>query len=163
TPFGDEQRLVIEGDHAAFATASYGKVESVTLLDLEGKSVPPDASIVDDFTSAITNVQETGSARGIGRLDVNFDTPGAGVSLGFASGRLVIAPSGGKDFALDASTGAPEGDPDAAGIRVSAEPALRKRPILWAVDTVRAEFGPEPVAVAEAAVFNARDFWRRSM
>jgi hypothetical protein len=163
TPFGDEQRLVIEGDHAAFATASYGKVESITLLDLRGRAVPADASIVDDLTSAITNVQETGTAGGIGKVDVNFDTPGPAVSLGFSAGRLVIAPAGGKDFALDVGSGALDVDPDAAGVRLSAEPALRKRPILWAVDTVRAEFGPEPVAMVEGAVFNLRDFWRRSM
>jgi hypothetical protein len=163
TPLGDEQRLVLEGDHAAFATASYGKVESVTLLDLRGKTAPADNSIVDDLTTTITNVQETGTAGGIGKLDVNFDAPEPGVSLGFGAGRLAIAPSGGKDFAIDADTGTLEFDPDAVGVRVAAEPALRKRPILWAVDTVRAELGPEPVAMAEAAVFNLRDFCRRSM
>jgi hypothetical protein len=163
TPLGDEQRLVIDGNHAAFATASYGKVESVTLLDLRGKPLPADNSMVDDLTSTITNVQETGTARGIGKLDVNFDAPEASVSLGFGDGRLAIAPGGGKDFAIEADTGTLEVDPDAAGVRVAAEPALRKRPILWAVDTVRTELGPEPVAMVEATVFNVRDFWRRSM
>jgi hypothetical protein len=163
TPFGDEQNLVIDGEHAAFATASYGKVESVTLLDLGGKTAPADDSTVDDLTAAITNVQETGTSRGIGKIDVNFDTPGVGASLGFSDGRLVIAPSGGKAFAVDLASGALEADPDAAGVRLSAEPSLRKRPILWAVDTVRTELGPEPVAIVEATVFNLRDLWRRSM
>src|SRR6185295_1291543 len=94
---------------------------------------------------------------------VNFDTPGAGVSLGFAAGKLVVAPSGGKDFALDLDSGTLAADPDAVGVRVAGEPALRKRPILWAVDTVRNEVGPEPVAEVEAAVFNLRDRWKRSL
>ena len=163
TPLGDEQKLVIEGERAAFATASYGKVDSITLLDLAGKAAAPGSSFVDHATSSFTNWRETGTARGIGRLDVSLDTPDNGVLVGFDGGLLVVGESGGKGFAVDAATGALGADPDVVGAHVNPEPALRKRPILWAVDTVRTELGPEPVAMIEAAVFKVRDVLRRSM
>src|SRR5256885_1976872 len=142
TPLGDEQRLVIDGERAAFATASYGKTESVTLLDLTGKPRATGAGVVDFITSSITNWRETGTASGIGRTDVALERPEQGVMLAFDGGRLLIAESSGVGFAVDAATGALAADPEIVGARVNAEPALAKRPILWAVDTVRAEIGP---------------------
>ena len=163
TPFGDEQKLVIQGTRAAFATASSGAIESITLLDLAGKPRAPGGSVVDDITSSITNWQESGTGRGIGRIDINIDKPGDDLALAFDRGQLVIGMGGGKQAVVDIATGALAAETGQIGAHVYAPPALRKRPILWAVDTVRAEVGPEPVAIVEAAVFNARDVVRRSM
>jgi hypothetical protein len=75
TPLGDEQKLVIHETRAAFATATYGAIEAVTLLDLAGKPRPPGGSSIDLITGAITNLQESGSTQGIGRIDLNIDEP----------------------------------------------------------------------------------------
>ena len=163
TPLGDEQKLVIHDTRAAFATASYGAIEAITLLDLGGKPRPVGSSAIDDITSSITNWQETGDGRGIGRIDVNIDKPGDELMLGFDRGHLHIGMGAGKRVAVDVATGALAGEEGQLGAHVYIPPALRKRPILWAVDTVRAEVGPEPVAMVEAAVFNVRDVVRRSM
>ncbi|HEX9295278.1 MAG TPA: hypothetical protein VF881_05570 [Polyangiaceae bacterium] len=163
TPLGDERRLVISNERAAFATASYGKIESISLIDLGGKPADPEATLLDGITSAITNWRETGTVRGIGRLDVNLDASESDVLLGIDPERLSIGFGDGKAFAIDVLTGALSGEPAALGAHAYAAPAMRKRPILWAVDTIRAEVGPEPVAMIEAAVFNTRDVMRRSL
>jgi hypothetical protein len=161
TPLGDEQKLVIRGDKAAFATSSYGKIEAITLLDLGGSAAPAGGSIVDSVTSSITNWQETGTGAGIGRLDVNLDAPLDDVHLAFDDQHLLIGTGGGKSMALEMATGTIVSD-TSGGAHASTAPVLHKRPILWAVDTIRAEVGPEPVAAIEAAVFNARDLMRRT-
>jgi hypothetical protein len=163
TPLGDEQKIVIRETRAAFATASSGAIESITVLDLAGKPRPPASSAVDDITASITNWRETGDGRGIGRIDVNIDKPGDDLALAFDRGSLLIGMGGAKRVAVDLTTGALAGEEGQLGAHVYVPPALRKRPILWAVDTVRAEVGPEPVAMVEAAVFNVRDVVRRSM
>jgi hypothetical protein len=163
TPLGDEQKLVIRDTRAAFATASYGAIESITLLDLGGKPRHAASSVLDHVTASITNWQETGNGSGIGRIDVNIDKPGDELLLGFDRGNLLIAMGAGKRVAVDLSSGALTGEEGQLGAHVYVPPALRKRPILWAVDTVRAEVGPEPVALLEATVFNVRDVVRRSM
>ncbi|HKQ70878.1 MAG TPA: hypothetical protein VJT73_16140, partial [Polyangiaceae bacterium] len=161
TPLGDEQSLVVNGERVAFATAAYGKIESVTLLDLSGKPFQESASYVDVATSLVTNWQETGSLAGIGRVDVHFDTPLYDVRLALGPEVLSIE-SGSASQAVDVGSGALLGPGESSGVHAIAAPTLHKRPILWAVDTVRAEVGPEPVAMVEAAVFNARDIVRRS-
>ena len=163
TPLGDEQKLVIYDTRSAFATATYGAIEAITLLDLAGKPRHPASSAIDVITGAITNWQESGSTQGIGRIDLNIDKPGDELLLAFDRGHLFVGMGAGKQVAVDLATGAIAGEVGQIGAHVYVPPTLRKRPILWAVDTVRAEVGPEPVAVVEAAVFNARDVVRRSM
>lgn len=163
TPFGDEQKLVIRERRAAFATASSGAIEAITVLDLDGKPRPPGSNVVDDVTQAITNWQESGHSRGIGRIDVNVDKPGDELALAFDQNRLFIDMGGGKQATVDLATATLVSEAGQIGAHVFAPPVLRKKPILWAVDTVRAEVGPEPVAALEGAVFNARDVMRRTM
>jgi hypothetical protein len=159
TPLGDEQDLVVSGDHAAFATSSFGKVESVTLLDTRGKPEVLGATWLDKVTGWITNRQETGSSVGLGRIDVVLDVPQPRVALAFdPKGRLAIGGADGRVCKVDPDTGAIFG-PLAA--HATAEPALLKKPILWAVDTVRAEIGPEAVTWLEEKVYGARDYLRR--
>jgi hypothetical protein len=164
TPLGDEQELVALGPRAAFATASYGKVESVTLLDLKSKPAVASPSIFDGFMSAISNLQETGTSAGVGRVDVSLDAPCDAIALGFSptGDVLSIADGRGKSMRLEVATGALRVDRSALGGRASTPPSLPKRPVLWAVDTVRAELGPEPVARVEEAVFALRDWAKRA-
>jgi hypothetical protein len=161
TPLGDEQALVMGEGRAAFATSSYAKVESITLLDLKGRAAPTAASFADNVTNAITNWRETGTLAGIGRIDIGLDAPSKSVALEFDGGRLVIEPAGSPPFAVNAN-GELEGASSELGAHLDDPPTLHKTLILWAVDTVRAEVGPEPVARLEAWVWTARDWYRRA-
>jgi hypothetical protein len=168
TTFGDEQQLVMRDRRAAFATAAYGHVQSISLLELgassnsAGTEADPRGAF-EQFASAITHLQETGDAAGLRRTDVQLDAPTRAVSLQFEGDHLVVARADDAPFAIGRG-GEIEGDAAAAvGARVEAPPALHKRAILWAVDTVRAEVGPEPVAALEGAVFHARDLFRRAV
>jgi hypothetical protein len=127
------------------------------LLDLAGKPRHPASSSIDVITGSITNWQESGSTQGIGRIDLNIDKPGDELLLAFDRGHLFVGMGADKQVVLDLATSAIARETGQIGAHVYVPPTLRKRPILWAVDTVRAEVGPEPVAVVEAAVFNARD------
>lgn len=160
TPFGDERSLVISGERAAYATASFGKVQSITVLDLRASPDARAGTMLDRAMAAITNAQETGSSSGIGRVEITLDEPAEQAKLAFAPGQLV-ATIDGRPLALDLATSSLVGDPNALGARAMTIPVLRKRPILWAVDTVRAEVGPEPIAWLEEKVFDAKDEVRR--
>jgi hypothetical protein len=162
TPLGDEQALVMGDGRAAFATSSYAKVESITMLDLKGRPKPSRASFLDTLTNMITNWRETGTPAGIGRIDVGLDAPSKAVGLEFDGGRLVVEPAGSPAFAVNAGTGELEGSSSELGAHLDVTPTLHKTLILWAVDTVRAEVGPEPVARLESWVWTARDWYRRA-
>jgi hypothetical protein len=160
TPIGDELGLVIDDDRAAFAAASYGRVDSVSLLRLAG-SDSADFSPLEGAMKAVSNWQETGSLLGIGRVDVAFEAPEDRVALAFvAGGVLSVTRTDGTQMTVD--SGSARIAPEDSGARAVAVPDLRKRPILWAVDTVRAEVGPEPIAWLEERAFSVRDWWRRA-
>ncbi len=160
TPLGDDHALVIRGGHAAFATFAYGQEQSVTALDLSGEGPQNSAKTsLERITSSITNVQQTGTPDGVGRVDVGFDSPGERVGLSLSETTLAIDlgdSSGERHALLDLGRGELDG---ATGMH--AEPArhLPKRFVFWAVDTVRAVpwIGPAPIAWLEEKVFSLRD------
>lgn len=161
TPLGDDHALVVRGTHAAFATFAYGQEQSVTALDLSGEGAQNSAkTTLEQITSAITNVQQTGATDGIGRVDVGFDSPGERVGLALEDATLNIDlgdPSGERHATVDLAKD--ELATQTPGMH--AEPArhLPKRFIFWAVDTVRAVpwIGPAPVAWLEEKVFALKD------
>ncbi len=167
TPLGDDAGLILRGSHAAYATAAFGRVHSVSLLDLRGISrahLPQGA--LSRLRARITALQEQGSADGIGRVDLVLRLPARGVRLRLGDASLSVAPSGTEQpFTYELETG-----------RLRLPDALRSPPLakavpqmyggkpslLWAVDTVRAEVGPEPIAWLEQKVFATRDVLRRT-
>ncbi len=162
TPIGDEQELVALGHRAAFAIRAYGRVGQVTALDLREQGATSELSAIDRLMSVVTNVQQTGSARGVHRTDVVLDAPEPHVALAFEpDGRLSITAEGGRVVQLDASTHSLLGDLAQLPAHVSLVPELVKSPVLWAVDTARAELGPAPIAWLEERVFGVRDWMRR--
>jgi hypothetical protein len=161
TPLGDDHALVVRGNRAAFATFAYGQEQSVTALDLSGEGAQNSAkTTLEQITSAITNVQQTGTTDGIGRVDVGFDSPGERVGLALEEASLNIDlgdPTGERHAMVDLARD--ELATQTPGMH--AEPArhLPKRFIFWAVDTVRAVpwIGPAPVAWLEEKVFALKD------
>ncbi|MGH7298564.1 MAG: hypothetical protein ACRELB_26730, partial [Polyangiaceae bacterium] len=169
TPLGDDHALVEQDMHAAFATRAYGQEQSVTLLDLRGEGEQNKAEhFADSVMSALTNLQQTGSFEGVGRVDVTFESPAAAVGLVLGEASLAIelrdgprGSSADRRAALDIARGdlvAP-----VAGLRADASIHLPKRFSHWTVDTLRAVpwIGPAPIAWAEDQALGARDTYRR--
>jgi len=110
--------------------------------------------------SFLTNVQETGAGRGVGRIDVTLDPPAKRVGLALAGPELRIDrldDDGVSHGAIDLARGdVVRGGP---GLRAEAVRHLPKRFVFWAVDTVRAIpwIGPTPIAWLEEKVFALRD------
>ncbi len=159
TPLGDDHALVVRGDRAAFATYAYGQEQSVTALYLGGEGAQNTAiKPLDRATAYVTNLQQTGSGVGVGRIDVSFEQPPERLGLTLGDSALAIDLGdrvGTRHAALDLV----HGDLAAPVHGVHAQPArhLPKRFIFWAVDTVRAVTGPAPIAWLEEKVFAARD------
>jgi hypothetical protein len=169
TPLGDDHALVVHGDRAAFATFAYGQEQSVSALDLSGEGEQNSATTtLDRATSAITNLQQTGTLDGIARVDVGFDAPGERVGLALGEDSLAIDLGDGpganpseRHATLDMSRTSNLWDLAHAQTGMHAEAArhLPKRFVFWAVDTVRAVswIGPAPIAWLEEKVFALRD------
>jgi hypothetical protein len=81
TPLGDDHELVVRGAYAAFATRAYGQEQGVTLLSfckVRGCRTRPRSYPIEAM-AALTNVQRTGRAAGIGRVQVTLESPGNAV------------------------------------------------------------------------------------
>jgi hypothetical protein len=184
TPLGDDHALVASGDHAAYATWAYGKEQSVTALQLSGEGNQSQAVKLSDRLMAwVTNIQQTGSGAGVGRIDVTLERPAHRVGLALAysdlredvpRANLHAAERLAIDLAddeagqlrrttLDLGTGELAGDP--AGMRAEAGKHLPKRLVHWAVDTVRAVpwIGPAPIAWLEEKTFAIKDTLKQTV
>lgn len=170
TPLGDDHELVVHGTHAAFVTRAYGLEQSLTALDLAGEGGQNKTEgLRDRAMAAITNLQQTGAARGVGRVDVTLESPAAGVALGLNDASLDIALYDGdrrrnasaRTTRLDLDRG--ELVPPLPGMRADAAIHLPKRFSHWTVDTLRAVswIGPAPIAWLEDQALAARDAYRR--
>src|SRR5262249_12422127 len=129
------------------------------------------SGLFEKATDQVTHLLETGTKDGIGKVDVIFDSGEAEARLLWAGRFLSIGLTGGRTLYLDSESGelrrpantkVSEDTADDLGPHVVMPPPLHKRPILWAVDTVRAYVGPEPIAWLEGKVFGARDDFRRA-
>jgi hypothetical protein len=170
TPLGDDHALVVSGSRAAYATRAYGQEQSITSLDLGGEGAQNRAETFADRTmAAITNLQQTGTTDGIGRVDVTLEAPAAAVGLVLGDSALAISLYDGdlrrgptRSAALDLERG--ELEAPVQGLRAGASMHLPKRFSHWTVDTLRAVpwIGPAPIAWAEDEALSARDSFRRS-
>ena len=165
TPVGDDAALEARGDRATFATLAFGRIQGLSVLDLTGirPSDRPE-SLVDRVLLAINSYQDTGSFSGLGRTNIVLDQPAqtAKLTLNPPSLDIDFGESRGLHYetelrSLHALDG---GEPYAA--RVVPEVHVPKPVLLWLVDTVRAEVGPEPIAWLENKVFGAKDSLKRA-
>jgi len=165
TELGDDHALVVRGDRAAYATYAFGEEQSVAYLDLSGEGAQNlTVKLHDRVMAAVTNAQKTGSLSGIGRVDVTLDQPARDIGLSLGESGLDVTlgdDSGARALHIDAHTG--ELSPETDGVHAQAAQHLPKRPVFWAVDTVRAipEVGPAPIAWLEERAFFLRDQGRK--
>lgn len=168
TPIGDDHQLVVSGTRAAYATWAFGQEQSVTALDLAGEGKQNETKkLADRVMAFVTNVQQTGSGEGIGRIDVTLDQPANRVGLSLAAdpkGETLAIELADDDRSHRATRSATldlvKGEL-VTGNQMHAEAGkhLPKRFVFWAVDTVRAVpwIGPAPIAWLEEKAFAARD------
>src|SRR5580693_5209815 len=96
TPLGDDHELVLRGQRAAFATRAYGQEQSVTAFFLAGEGSQNKAvDFADRAMAAVTSLQLTGSAEGVGRTDVTLESPARAVDLELDEGSLQMTLFGG--------------------------------------------------------------------
>jgi len=165
TPLGDDAALDLQGGKAVFATVAYGRIQGITVLDVDGiRSADRPASWVDQALMAVTAYQQTAALAGIGRTDILFDVPASRAELTFELPVLQVnLGDRARNLVYDVESrvvhGADGGPPyGARAVRQRHDP---KPFVFWAVDTVRAEVGPGPVAWLEEKVFGARDVVKR--
>ncbi|HXN33388.1 MAG TPA: hypothetical protein VN894_16075, partial [Polyangiaceae bacterium] len=168
TPLGDDHELVVRGAYAAFATRAYGQEQSLTALDLGGEAGQNKTKgLTDRAMAAMTNLQQTGASRGIGRVDVTLESPAGAAALELEEAALAIAlydehrATPARSARLDLVRG--ELISAAPGMRAAASMHLPKRFSHWTVDTLRAIpwIGPAPIASVEDAALAIRDAYRR--
>jgi hypothetical protein len=171
TPLGDDHELVLSGSRAAFATRAYGQEQSVTVLDLAGEGTQNKATDgTDRAIAALTSWQQTGSAAGVGRIDLTLESPARAVGLELGDSSLDITLFVGDARRAPIVTvarldlGRAELATPVAGVRAESWIHLPKRFSHWAVDTLRAIpwIGPAPIAWLEDQALGARDVYRRA-
>ncbi len=163
----DESRPVASGEWVAFGQAAGGSVTGLDLFDLSSE----DPRATDGwkpflrFQNAVTNLQRTGSTRGVQRRHYAFDPPAASAALAFRAGKLEVATEGdgaGETIVID-----PRVDEPLAGAdRARFERVVKAKPgdlITWSVDRVRAVewLGPQFIEFLEYHAFKTRDLLRR--
>ncbi len=166
TPIGDEAGLKMRGDAAVFATVAYGRIQGISVLDTRGiREADRPASLFDRALLAISSYQQTGSFVGLGRTDITLDVPARQAKLVLDGERLQIdLGEQGRELVYDLSERTLRGLEGAQAYAARSVPQVHppKPLVLWAVDTVRAEVGPGPIAWLENRVFGARDKVKRT-
>ncbi len=166
TPLGDDVALRLRGNRAIFATVAFGRIQGVSVLDVEGiRHADRPSSWFDRALLSVTSFQQTGSFKGLGRSDIVLDVPSKFAKLKLDVPLLTVdVGARSRSVVYDTEkrtlTGVDGGQAFAA--RALPKQYHPKPLIHWAVDTVRAEVGPEPIAWLEQKVFGAKDAVKRA-
>lgn len=159
----DEQELTVSDARAAWTLGTGGKIFSVEYADLRGVTLPDSWGRLAVWQQRITQLQNTGSSRGIARSSYKLDPAPARVRLGLSSDSLLI------EFDQHTVRIPTEGAGVIEGQRfVNAREHQIARPgnlVTWAVDRVRAipAFGDERMQWFKAIAFAGLDRVERWM
>jgi hypothetical protein len=166
TPVGDDAALEARGERATFATLAFGRIQGLSVLDLTGiRRVDRPEGFFDRVLLSINSYQDTGSFAGLGRTNIVLDRPAQSAKLTLNPKSLDVD-FGEADRGLHYETeqrslrGLDGGEAPSA--RVVPEVHVPKPFVLWLVDTVRAEVGPEAITWLENKVFGAKDSFKRA-
>jgi hypothetical protein len=166
TPLGDDAGLVVRDRRAVFATVAFGRIQGISVLDLDGvREADRPPALWDRALLGVSSYQRTGSFRGVGRTDIVLDLPAESAHLRLEKHRLhVDFGEAGRELIYDMDTRLLRGTEGAEAYAARAVARVhRPKPLVfWAVDTVREEVGPGPIAWLENKVFGARDTVKRT-
>ncbi|MGZ3421997.1 MAG: hypothetical protein ACXVEE_29245 [Polyangiales bacterium] len=163
TGCADETKPIVDGEWIAFATTANGQTTGIDLYDLASE----DAHGTEGWKkfqriqNAITNLQKTGSTKGVQRRHYTLDPPAANVDLAWHDHLLSVSEAG-KEVVID-----PRKDDPIEGKELARfEQSVKARPgdlITWSVDRVRAIswLGPHFIEQLEYRAFKARDFLKQ--
>jgi hypothetical protein len=161
TPDGDDTALETRGDKALFATLAFGRIQAISVLDLPGiRASDRPASLLDRVLLGLSSFQETGSFAGIGRTDIVLDVPAQKATIELEPPRLAVDfGEQGRELLYDLERRVVRSGEGGEAYAARAVPQIHgsKPFVFWAVDTVRAEVGPGPIAWLENVVFGAKD------
>lgn len=154
----DETKLYRIGRYVAALSKVRDRYDALVVFDTDGEpnELTRSWSLLSRAQNAITNWQETGQVRGIGRFRFAIDPPANEVRVVRAGSKFILQ--------ADASTmtidpAHPEAENSVEGIALSpptkAEPGL----ITWVVDSVRkiSWIGPRPIEWLEHHFFGIQD------
>ncbi len=167
SPSGDESELYAKPPFAAAATRAFGQVRSLTLYDFRGAPrSEADETLGGRIMTGITDFLETGDSRGLGKTTVRFT--GAPTSVRFEMRDQTFHAAWKDDRGEAGEAGEvsilPNRDlTDNRDVVVTASVRPAKRPVLWAVDTIRSLsfVGPGPIEWMEGRVFALQDTARQ--
>lgn len=166
TSHSDETALGGRGARAVFGSVAYGRVQSVSVLDVDGiRDDNKPSGIIDRALLAVTAFQDTGTLQGIDRTDVMLDRIARRVDIEVDERSLKLvfdSPKGEVVYHLGDGVVSSSSASHTYGTRALTRSYAPKPIVLWAVDTVRVEVGPEPIAWLENKVFGARDLVKRT-
>lgn len=158
TSAADEQQLVVSEDHAAWLIAQDGAISSLQLVDLGGEpeGTGSDWPELARAQNAVTNLQQTGQIRGIGRRAFKLEPAAFKVVLGL-SGEALLVDSDAHKIRI------PSRGPPLEGARyvrdLTPQKAHPGNLVTWAVDRVRALswFGDRRMELVKAVAFEGAD------
>lgn len=163
TAVADERQLAVRGRWGVWEVSVSGKPQAVEMADLSGEAVGAGATWnrLTRFQRRVTNWQETGQFRGIGRKSIRFPETESGPvdvtwkedqgELLFTFGDAQVRTSIGRELSDEAAQ---------AGLMLVAAEVPRPGDLTtWAVDRVRAidAIGSEGMQWLKAVAFRAAD------
>src|SRR5450432_94617 len=161
TPVGDDAALEARGERATFATLAFGHIQGLSVLDLTGiRRVDRPEGFFDRLLLSINSYQDTGSFAGLGRTNIVLDQPAQSAKLTLNPPSLDIdfgEAGHGLHYETERRSLSGLDGGEAPGARVVPEVHVPKPGMLWLVDTVRAEVGPEAITWLENKVFGVKD------
>ena len=167
TALGDDAGLQVRGEQAVFATVAFGKIQGITVLDLDSmRDEDISGSWFERLLMRVTNMQMSGSWSGLGRTDLVFNVPSSGADLQLDDKQLIVRfREADRDVSYDLAhrtLRAADGS-QPYGVKVVPNRHPGKPFVLWTVDTVREEVGPDAITWLENKVFGLRDVVQRAL
>ncbi len=137
TAAAEETELVREGPWAAWLVNVAGVTRSVEVVDLRGETFPqgPGWGLVGRLQRKLTNIQQTGQARGVGHSSISLPED-AKLAIGVRQGVLEID-AGGDSARWELGRVASSEFADRGFVLTNHAPARPGNLTTWAVDRVR--------------------------
>lgn len=155
TSSAEESQPFLHGHWALCTRAIEGEYVGFELFDLASEP-PPERGGLAKLQRGITNLQQTGRFRGVGKRTYTFKTKAKTLKLSEEQGRFVLDVDGAR-VVIDPALERPmEG---ASMLEVRTRPTTVAALVPWLVDTAReiSWIGPERIAWLENKVFAMRD------